>query len=352
MTMDAQTMVKDGAARLFKDLCTDDRLHRAAQGEWLADAWRAVDDMGLPLALVDEAAGGFGVDPFEALEVLRLAGHSLLPLPLADTMLANRRLAEAGFMPRPGVTLQVPGLVAEPLALRRQGQGWQLSGVCRHVGWGRHAERLAVLARHEGRLYFADVPAGAWRCEPDQNLRGVACDTLHIALALGEEAVRPAPHPQATYAADDAALASLAIAGALERLLAQTVAYAGERSQFGKPLARFQVIQQHIAVLAGQACAAAAAADMAARALVHGGDTLPIAMAKSRAGEAAGLACSLAHQIHGAIGITAEHRLHFITRWLWSHRDAGGAEAYWNVQIGQRVAQAGGDALWPWLAGL
>jgi acyl-CoA dehydrogenase len=183
-------------------------------------------------------------------------------------------------------------------------------------------------------------------------MRGVPCDTLHVGLTLNDEAVKLAPHSQDIHAADEAALCSLTISGALGQLLTQTVTYAGERSQFGKPLARFQVIQQYLAVLAGHACAAAAAADMAARALVQGGDILPIAIAKSRAGEAAGLACNLAHQIHGAIGITSEHRLHFITQLLWSCRDAGGAEAYWNARIGLRVAQVGPDALWPLLASM
>lgn len=350
--MDQQTMLSDSAARLFDDLCTDEALHRASRGEWLANAWRAVEDMGLPLALVDEAAGGFGVDPLEALDVVRLAGHRLLPLPLAETMLANRRLTEAGFAVREGVALQAPGVVGAPLPLLREGGSWRLRGVCRQVAWGRVAVRLAVLCEHEGQLYLADVPAGGWTSEPGVNMRGMPQDTLHVDALLGDAAVQRAPHPQDTYAADEAALGSLTISGALEQLLTQTLAYAGERVQFGKPLARFQVIQQNLAVLAGHACATAAAADMAARALVKGGDTLPIALAKSRAGEAAGAACSVAHQIHGAIGVTAEHRLHFITQLLWTARDAGGAEAYWNARVGQRVAKAGADALWPLLTSL
>ncbi len=35
--------------------------------------------------------------------------------------------------------------------------------------------------------------------------------------------------------------------------------------------------------------------------------------AKVRTGEAAGQAAAIAHQVHGAIGFTAEHRLHHYT---------------------------------------
>jgi len=346
------SMLNDSASRLFGDLCTDEALHRAEQGEWLAAHWQAVEELGLPLALVDEAAGGFGVDPLEALALVQLAGWHALPLPLGETMLANRRLGEAGFVPEEGVVLLVPGAYDEPLSLDRQGDRWRLFGVCRQVSWGRRAARLAVLAQHEGRLHLAVVAAGDWTHQPACNIAGAPRDTLLIDVVLPAESVRPAPLPRATYAADEAALRSLTIAGALERLLTQTVAYAGERVQFGKPLGKFQVIQQNLAMVAGQTCAAAAAADIAARSLVNGGDTLPIAMAKARAGEAASIACGLAHQIHGAIGVTAEHRLHYFTKLLWSCRDEGGGEAYWNRQIGLRVAQGGADALWPLLTAL
>jgi acyl-CoA dehydrogenase len=175
---------------------------------------------------------------------------------------------------------------------------------------------------------------------------------VHIDANLPVSAVRPAPHARAVYAADEAAVRALMIAGAIERVLGLTVEYAGERVQFGKPLGKFQVIQQNLAVLASQACAAAAAADIAARALANGGEVLPIAIAKARAGEAASIACGLAHQIHGAIGFTAEHRLHFFTKLLWSCRDEGGGEAYWNRQVGEQVARVGADGLWSFLTAI
>ncbi|QCP50345.1 acyl-CoA dehydrogenase [Trinickia violacea] len=345
-------MLLDSATRLFSDLCSDEALRRAEQGEWQGAHWQAVEDLGLPLALTDEAAGGFGVDPLDALALVRLAGCHALPLPLAETMIANRRLGEAGFEPGAGVTVLVPGVGNDVLALERVARGWRLRGTCTRVPWGRHAARLAALARHEDRLYLVSAPAGGWTSEPGANIAGAPRDTLHIDADLAPGAALPAPHGRAIYAADEAAARALTIAGALERVLSLTVDYARDRVQFGKPIGKFQVIQQNLAVLASQSCAAAAAADLAARAFAAGGDVLPIAIAKARAGEAASIACGLAHQIHGAIGFTAEHRLHYFTKLLWSCRDEGGGEAYWNRQIGLRVARTGADVLWSFLTAI
>jgi acyl-CoA dehydrogenase len=68
-----------------------------------------------------------------------------------------------------------------------------------------------------------------------------------------------------------------------------------------------------------------------------------------RAGEAAGLGASIAHQVHGAIGFTYEHTLHFLTRRLWSWRAEFGAEREWAVELGRAMSVRGADALWPTL---
>jgi acyl-CoA dehydrogenase len=124
------------------------------------------------------------------------------------------------------------------------------------------------------------------------------------------------------------------------------VQYAGERVQFGRPIGRFQAVQQNLAVLAGQAAAATAAAEAAIEAAAQGLDALAIAAAKIRAGEAAGIGAAIAHQVHGAIGFTQEHSLHHATRRLWSWRDEFGSEAFWSRKLGATVAAAGADRLW------
>jgi acyl-CoA dehydrogenase len=143
-----------------------------------------------------------------------------------------------------------------------------------------------------------------------------------------------------------AVMRSAQIAGALQCVLETTVQYARERVQFGRPIGRFQAVQQNLAVLAGQTAAATAAAEAAIEAAARDLDSPLVAAAKIRAGEAAGIGAAIAHQMHGAIGFTQEHRLHYFTRRLWSWRDEFGNEAAWARRLGGSVAAAGADRLW------
>jgi len=131
--------------------------------------------------------------------------------------------------------------------------------------------------------------------------------------------------------------------GAMEQVLAVSVGYAHDRVQFGRPLARFQAIQHHLAEMAGEAAATGAAVDSAAEA----GTPFAFAAAKARASQAAGTVAHLAHQVHGAIGYTAEHDLHIWTKRLWAWRDECGNEAHWWQALGAESARGGGAALWP-----
>jgi len=145
---------------------------------------------------------------------------------------------------------------------------------------------------------------------------------------------------------------SVQMAGALERVLEYALQYANERVQFGRPIGKFQAIQHLLAVLAGHAAAASAAADAAVEASRAAPDEFAVAVAKARTGEAAGKSAEIGHQVHGAMGYTREHNLHYSTRRLWSWRDEFGNETWWQTLLGRRVAARGADALWPMLTGV
>ena len=113
------------------------------------------------------------------------------------------------------------------------------------------------------------------------------------------------------------------MAGAMERALDTAVTYAGERKQFGRPIGKFQAVQQNLAVLAGQMAAPAPRPMPAIEALSRDDPDREflIAIAKTRVGDAATLASEIAHQVHGAIGFTKEYSLQLSTRRLWSWRE-------------------------------
>ena len=104
------------------------------------------------------------------------------------------------------------------------------------------------------------------------------------------------------------------IVGNIQQVLEMTVEYAKTRKQFDRAIGSFQVIQHYCADMATLVDGSRFATYQAAWMLNEG---LPcskeIAIAKAWVGEASQHVISLAHQIHGAVGVTMEHDLHFYT---------------------------------------
>jgi len=103
--------------------------------------------------------------------------------------------------------------------------------------------------------------------------------------------------------------------GNIQRVLEMTVDYAKERKQFDRPIGSFQVIQHYCADMATDVDSARFSTYQAAWMLSEGLPcTKEVAIAKAWIGEASQRVFALAHQIHGAIGVTVEHDLHYYTR--------------------------------------
>ena len=347
---DQDALVRDMAGRLFAELATPEALARHDRGEWLADGWARIEELGFPLALVSEEAGGLGLDPVEAVGLVRLAGRHALPFPLAETMLANRLLAESGLPFAPGAATVASA--GSDTTIARDGSGWHARGEASRVPWASRAGTIVLVAEAaEGSLICALPPDGI-EIEPGQNLANEPRNRLHFDMALSVASVATAPSgwDRDRVRRVGAALRANAMAGALERLLELTVRYAGERAQFGRPIGRFQAIQQNLAVVAGHVAAASAAADLAAEAVAGDAALLPVATAKIRVGEAAGIAAGICHQVHGAIGFTQEYGLNQLTRRLWSWRDEFGDETEWGLALGREAIASGPEGLWPMIA--
>ncbi|HXT09431.1 MAG TPA: acyl-CoA dehydrogenase family protein [Roseiarcus sp.] len=337
-------MLRETTARVLRNLVTDAARAQMAGGALPLALWSALEELGLPYALLPEDAGGFGAPLAQALSLLAIAGEHALPLPLADAMLARLLLAKAGVEAPQGMLALAPGAEVA-LDGRGRASGWAWG-----VPWGRHAAAVVIVCETPGGPVILAAPQSALKIEPGADIAGDPSDTIRF------EAVASAPAPFGVLEARAAGAATraLMIAGALGAVTAMTTQYAGERQQFGRAIGKFQAVQQNLAVLAGQSASAAAAADFAADAVAAWGPGLvpAVAAAKLRCGEAAGLGAAIAHQTHGAIGFTREHRLHRYTLRLSAWRDAYGREAEWARYLGRHVLAAGPEGLWPALTAL
>lgn len=311
-------LLTESLQRLLEQQCAPEQVQAWERGEDRSALWQAVEGMGLPLLLVPEEADGAGGDFEDAAAVMRVCGRFFAPLPLAETLLANRLLAGAGGT-LPGGRI---GIAVAPTA---------------RVAWAGAFDHLLQVKGNEVRLLAADAAAAG-----APNLAGEPAGALEEGPAASLEGDTRAEEVFALCAL----LRAAQLAGAMERVVEMTAGYLGERQQFGRPLNRFQAVQHGLVRAAGEAAAAGTAVDAAAHAASRGHALFEIAVAKARASEAAGVVAALVHQLHGAIGFTRDLPLNLGTRRLWAWREDYGSEVFWQEWIGRRVAARGGDALW------
>ena len=292
-------LIEDTAERIFADHVDKAALDAAESGEFPNALWQVVRDSGLHLVGSPQS----GSELADLYGVLRVAGRHAVPLPLAEVLIANSLLDEAGF-----TTIAVDGVAP----------------------WARIADRVLTVDGEFSRRFDA---------EPGSNLAGESRD--RVVLFDTERVDLP------TDLRERMALCRVALmSGCLERILAMAIDYATEREQFGRPISRFQAVQHNLAVLAGEAAAARCAYDAAVASVDSPGFVHHVAAAKARVGEAAGIAAEIAHQVHGAMGFTHEHSLHHFTRRLWAWRDEYARESLWQEMLGRRIATGGADSVW------
>lgn len=299
-----------------------------------AEAWSAIDEAGFGILLVDEVSGGFGGDWADFYAVMREAGKRALPLPLGEMVLGTWCANRAGLEAPPGmasIAVEVQGGVHDG----------HFSGVLPRVPWGRRVDavvtvgsgRAWVLPTHEARIEARTNPAGEPRDDLHYTKTTVTPVAVDVDLRLCAALMRVGQ-----------------ISGAADSALAMSVEHVNSRKQFGRALAKFQAVQQNLAVLAAEAAAVNSAGQAAALARdrdpAGDGAELEIAAAKLRANMAVGTVTSIAHQVHGAIGFTEEYPLHRLTRRMMGWRSEYGNDRYWAEHLGARVARLGGAGLW------
>ena len=308
-----------------------------------AALWKTCEETGLARLTLPPSAGGSDAGFAESAVVLAAAGAHAARVPLVETDLQAGRLLHAAGLPVPDGPLTVG---SGDLDVDRTGH--RAAGVLRRVPWARAAAGIVVLA---GDHVLLLDPAHATITD-GTNVAEEPRDTVTYDGPVGSASIDP------HLAVESALLGALGraqlLAGAARGALALSVRYAGERVQFGRPIGRFQAVQQQLALAAAEVAAASAAASSAARAAdadgVRGAE-FAIAVAKARTSEAAGAVARIAHQVHGAIGFTREHDLRLLTTRLWAWRDEDGSEAQWHEQIGAAALDAGADGLWPLVTG-
>jgi acyl-CoA dehydrogenase len=350
---DETRMLLESMGRLFEDHCTKQVIDAAETGVFPAALWQAVSETGLPLAALPESAGGADAEWADLYAALRVAGRFAAPIPLAETMLAGWVASSAGLDLVDGPMTVGPVRSSDKLTLTRDGNGWRLNGTASRLPYASFAERIVLIADGpDGEMAVSLDAGGLPTASKGKNIAAESRDTLAFDnFQVSTAAPLPPGVSRAALFRRGALARATMMSGALERAMDLAVTYAQERVQFGRPISKFQAVQQNLAVLAEQTAVAVAAANLGIQALGQDEEEVQIAIAKTRVGEAATLACELAHQVHGAIGFTKEYALQLSTRRLWSWREEFGSDPEWAAKVGLYFCAQGAERLWPILTG-
>ncbi|HWI10941.1 MAG TPA: acyl-CoA dehydrogenase family protein, partial [Burkholderiaceae bacterium] len=248
--------------------------------------------------------------------ILEACGRHALPLPLAQTMVARALLSSAGRSAPAGSIALTTSCAANGSAVL--------------VSYGAVADQVLLAdgpwltlldANTAVREPLDEGSTDAWLTWPADAL---AKEPFRIESSVDLRSV-------------EACLLAGQMSGAMRQVLRVTLQYANERTQFGRSIGKFQAIQHQLSVMAEHTEAGRMAARMACATRGIIGSPLLSAVAKARTSEAAALVASIAHAVHGAIGITEEYDLQLCTRRLHAWRVAAGAESYWNMRIGRAL---------------
>ncbi|KSZ55978.1 acyl-CoA dehydrogenase [Rhodococcus pyridinivorans KG-16] len=303
---------------------------------WDSELWSILSKLGLVRLTGREEAGGSGAGWFEAAELLRAAAHHGIRAPLAEhDLLAGWLLDTAG--------LEVDDSRRTVCLLDEHGHA---DG----VPWASAADRLVTVWRQDDTYYVADLEITALTITPGANLVDEPRDgvTADISVLSGVEV----PDAVIEQLLLRAALArALQICAALDRILELSITHTTQRLQFGRPLAKFQAVQNLVADIAAESSLARAATEAALTEAVRTNWSGPnldflVAVARSCAGHATSVVVRNAHQVHGAIGTTREHRLHEFTRAALAWRSEFGSVYYWDDKLTNAALATGRDGLW------
>ena len=224
------------------------------------------------------------------------------------------------------------------------GNGWALSGRKSAVYHAPAADLFLVSAKVDGELAVFAVPAGTAGIQLHHftTVDGqAAADVVFDKVMLAADARLEGNAHAALPAILDYALAALCAEalGAMDRILAATIAYSRARVQFGAPIGSFQALQHRMADMFMHMEQARSMSYLAASQCLNPDAQArgqALSAAKALMGQAARFIGQQAVQLHGGMGMTDELDVsHYFKRLLAFELRCGSSDQHLeNYRIG------------------
>jgi alkylation response protein AidB-like acyl-CoA dehydrogenase len=300
---DDQQAIKRTAHDLLADRFKFDRVRELAEaGKYDEDAWKELCELGWPGIFIDEEYGGQGLGVVELIILMEELGYALAPVPFLSNAAAGLIIQAAGsdeqkqrWLPgiASGEARGAVGLVrGDEAKLVPDGDSAELIVLCADGGVSvvpRSDADVEPVATMDSTRRYARVRASGGEALDGEAGPGVGAGLLAVAAEL---------------------------TGVAQRAMEMAVEYARDRKQFGRAIGAYQAVSHRCAQMLLETEGARSATYYGAWTADAEPESLELAasMAKAYASDAGWRVCSSSLQVHGGIGFTWEHDLHFFLK--------------------------------------
>jgi alkylation response protein AidB-like acyl-CoA dehydrogenase len=295
---DDQRAIKETARDLLANRFKLEHLRELAESKSYGDAaWSEVCELGWPGIFIDEQHGGQGLGVLELVILLEELGYVLAPLPFLSNAAAGLIVQDAG------ATERLPGVAS---GQQRGTVGVVKDGRAALVPDAAEADFIVLVDGTEATL----LERGDAQVEPIDAIdptRRYANVTPNGGESLGD----------VSRGRDLIALAVAAeLVGVSQRVMEMAVDYAKNRKQFDRPIGSYQAVSHACADMLKQVEGARSLVYYAGWAADAAPDELSLgaSAAKAYASDAGWNVSASALQVHGGIGFTWEHDLHWFLK--------------------------------------
>ena len=298
---DDQQAIKRTANEMLAARFKPERVRELAEaGEHDDGAWKEMSELGWAGIFIDEDHGGQGLGVVELVILMEELGYALAPVPFLSNAAAGLALQFAGSDEQKERWL--PGIASGEA---RGTVGMVRDGEAKLVPDADSAE-VIVLIGSDGSTSV--VPASDAEIEPFE-----AMDRTRRFARVRADGGEPLAGD--CFAAGDriATALSAETVGVAQKAMEMAVEYARDRKQFGRPIGSYQAVSHRCAHMLLEVEGSRSAAYYAAWCADSEPDSLAAAssMAKAYSSDAGWRVCGSSLQVHGGIGFTWEHDLHF-----------------------------------------
>ena len=340
---EVRDMIVGSVRRLCEQHCSFATVEAAEQGQFPVEFWKHLSAAGILQVLVKEEDGGVGASLADAAAALSVLGSFAAPGPILETMVANLARSAVGLTP-----VDEP----QPLSLieTRGTQDSKVDGKdslerASFVQWAQQAPSILVARCSGGDTLVAEIASADGNLDRLDCLSDEPVYSVNFPTSAGDWVTSP------KFDLFERLTAILALGrcaksvGAMQWMLDSSLHHVNDRVQFGRPLAKFQAVQQLLAEMAAEVAAADAICNGACES-ADAADWSFVPAACARIGEAIDRSVAIAHQLHGAIGFSREHGLNFRTRRAMQWRAEGRATGEWRKLLGARFVGKTHSSLW------